>query len=427
MVLSIWLLDHDPCIAVCAMPAKRGKKRSPTAEKLADRRRDKEPEKEGMNTIESLQQWLKAKGFDPGPVDGLDGPLTFAGWSAYLATTGAANIANGVTFQDLLNKLLARAKADVGVLSTSDDPGTDSGQLGCADAVTRILHDELGFSLPKTLSTDELFDELVNAGWRKVDLVTPGAVIVSPSCAAMHGHTGIVGENDAIYSNSSATGRWTQNWTVEGWIHYYAQCGSYAFAPTTPAPSPAQATPLAQAAPGNGPAQKAIGFAPLGSQAPIRGQFSIGSAQLAALCAGPKFAPYSLYSAAIVEDSAKYGIDPLFVLADIVNQCVNPAYRNPWGISTDDYPYGPGGKQLGQPNGRIKNGPRSFSEDEWRIAFDRQFNVVANGKAYANATTIAEWAKIDAPARAANDPNNTNPDEAKDVGAIYDQLVKLLS
>jgi hypothetical protein len=30
----------------------------------------------------------------------------------------------------------------------------------------------------------------------------------SPSCAAMHGHTGIVGENGVIYSNSSATGRW---------------------------------------------------------------------------------------------------------------------------------------------------------------------------------------------------------------------------
>jgi peptidoglycan hydrolase-like protein with peptidoglycan-binding domain len=27
-----------------------------------------------MKTIESLQRWLKAKGFDPGPIDGLDGP-----------------------------------------------------------------------------------------------------------------------------------------------------------------------------------------------------------------------------------------------------------------------------------------------------------------------------------------------------------------
>jgi len=31
-----------------------------------------------MKTIESLQRWLRAKGFDPGPIDGLDGPWPFA-------------------------------------------------------------------------------------------------------------------------------------------------------------------------------------------------------------------------------------------------------------------------------------------------------------------------------------------------------------
>ena len=72
--------------------------------------------------------------------------------SDHQPTTGASNTANGLAgSQDALSKLLARAEADVGVLSTSKDPGTDHGQLGCADAVTRILHDELGFSLPKTL------------------------------------------------------------------------------------------------------------------------------------------------------------------------------------------------------------------------------------------------------------------------------------
>jgi hypothetical protein len=77
-----------------------------------------------------------------------------------------------------------------------------------------------------------------------------------------------------------------------------------------------------------------------------------------------------------------------FVLPNLVNQRANPAYRNPSGISTDNYPYGPGGQQLGQPNGRIKNGPRQFSKDQWRIAFDRQFAVVASSDAYAKAKTI---------------------------------------
>jgi hypothetical protein len=35
-----------------------------------------------MKTIESLQRWLRAKGFDAGPIDGIDGPWTFAAWSA---------------------------------------------------------------------------------------------------------------------------------------------------------------------------------------------------------------------------------------------------------------------------------------------------------------------------------------------------------
>jgi len=409
------------------------------------RRLKRKSSRKKVNTIESLQLWLKAKGFNPGPIDGLDGPLTFAAWAAFLKAASLTTSNGAQVSQDALAKLLARAKADVGILSTSDDSGTDNGQLGCADAVTRILHDELGFSLPKTLSTEELFDELVAAAWIKIDLLSPGAVIVSPSCAAMHGHTGIVGENGLVYSNSSATGRWTQNWTVAGWLDYYARCGSYTFGPpqtatgsqstaspetaaSSQAPSPDAATSPQVAAPAqpvSATSAQASGFAPLGPQAPIRGQFAIGSNQMSTLCTG-KFAPYSLYAAAIVEDSTKYGINPLFVLADLVNQGVNPAYRNPWGISTDHYPYGPDGKQLGQPNGRIKNGPRQFSEDEWRIAFDRQFAVVASGNAYSSATTIAQWALIDAPPGAANDVYGTNGEEAADVGALYNLLVTRL-
>ena len=189
-----------------------------------------------MKTIESLQRWLKEKGpeFDPGPIDGVDGPKTFAAWSRYIgqAANGASSPSKDLTSrQGVSSRLLARAKADVGKLSVRNDPGTDHGNLGCADAVTRILHDELGFSLPKTLSTDELYHELVSGGWQEVDLKTPGAVIVSPSCAAMHGHTGIVGEDGLIYSNSSATGFWTQNFTVDRWLERYRACGSHAFLP----------------------------------------------------------------------------------------------------------------------------------------------------------------------------------------------------
>jgi hypothetical protein len=84
-------------------------------------------------------------------------------------------------------------------------------------------------------STRDLFNELVSGGWQEVDLKTPGAVIVSPSKdmngKTVHGHTGIVGENGVIYSNSSATGLWKQNWTVDDWRKHYAPCGCHAFVP----------------------------------------------------------------------------------------------------------------------------------------------------------------------------------------------------
>lgn len=172
-------------------------------------------------------------------------------------------------------------------------------------------------------------------------------------------------------------------------------------------------------------AKSGNGFVSNGSESPIRGSFKITAAQLEAISIG-EFAPYAKYAAAIVDDSVKYGINPLFVLADLTNQGVNPEYNNPWGISADNYPYGPNGKQLGQPNGHVTNGPRRFSDNEWRTAFDRQFAVVASGKAYATANTIAEWALIDAPPNAENDVNGTNASEGAAVGALYNKLVKAL-
>jgi hypothetical protein len=149
--------------------------------------------------------------------------------------------------QDALSRLLAEAKAEVGVLSTKDDPEADHGNLGCAVAVTHILK-KLGFPILKTPSTDKLKEELEHARWRPVPLNTPGAVIVSPTQGAVHGHTGIVGENGVIYSNDSATGFWQHHYTIDTWLNRYNKqlgLGSFAFAP------PAEAAP-APAAPAEG-------------------------------------------------------------------------------------------------------------------------------------------------------------------------------
>jgi hypothetical protein len=159
-------------------------------------------------------------------------------------------------------------------------------------------------------------------------------------------------------------------------------------------------------------------FTPDGADAPIRGVFPITADKMESLCVG-QFEPYKLYAAAIVENSFKYGINPLFVLANIANQAVNPEYKNPLGISTDTYPYG-------ESNGHVKNGPRKFSESDWRLAFDRQFSVMASGKAYSSARTIGQWALIDAPPGAENDVHGTNAQEGADVGSLYNKLVKSL-
>jgi hypothetical protein len=159
-------------------------------------------------------------------------------------------------------------------------------------------------------------------------------------------------------------------------------------------------------------------FKALGSQAPIRGTFPIAPAQLGSIATG-QFAKYGEYVDAIEDNANKYDINPLLVLANMANENVNSTYKNPLRTSRDDYPFG-------EPNGTLPNGPRKFSEHDWRQAFDMQFAFVATGEAYKKCNTIDEWAKVDAPEGAANDPHGTNKDEGKDVGNLYDRLVKTL-
>jgi hypothetical protein len=183
------------------------------------------------------------------------------------------------------------------------------------------------------------------------------------------------------------------------------------------------ATPAVTPTPIMGIPTPTEGFMANGENALIRGNFVISVAQMTRIATG-EFAKYVKYVEAIIEDSLKYAINPLFILADFVNQGVNPDYNNPWGISVDNYPHGPGGAQLGESNGTVTNGPRKFSETEWRTAFDRQFGVVASlSGMYGKANTIAQWAMIDAPPGAENDVHGTNSQEGVEVGALYNKLV----
>jgi hypothetical protein len=132
--------------------------------------------------------------------------------------------------------LAAAATANAGRLSTSQDPGTNGGELGCADAVSYIVRNQLGYDIPRTLSTNDLYDSLAKSGWVRVDPSTPGAVIVSPATENQFGHTGIMGpDGKTIYSNSSRSGTWGGNYTIESWSKRFGS-NVYAFVPGPNAP-----------------------------------------------------------------------------------------------------------------------------------------------------------------------------------------------
>jgi hypothetical protein len=120
------------------------------------------------------------------------------------------------------------AQADVGMLTPGKDPN-----LGCAASVSQVLN-SAGYRIPSTESTDQLYDNIVKAGWQPVPLGTPGSVVIAPTIGSNHGHTGIVGSDGRIYSNSSATGKWTGNYTAASWARYYGGKGlkTYSFLPT---------------------------------------------------------------------------------------------------------------------------------------------------------------------------------------------------
>ena len=111
-------------------------------------------------------------------------------------------------------------------------PGADP-NLGCAASVSAILNQN-GYNLPSTQSTSQLYTEMVQAGYQPVPPGTPGSVIISPTEGTNHGHTGIVGSDGRIYSNSSRSGRWEGNYTVASWMRYFGGKGlkTYSFMPT---------------------------------------------------------------------------------------------------------------------------------------------------------------------------------------------------
>lgn len=107
--------------------------------------------------------------------------------------------------------------------------------LACAESVTRVLRG-IGVDIPIVTGTWTLFDTLKqHPDFQQIFIPQPGAIILSPTGmgngALSNGHVGIVGKkvhNDwQIWSNTSATGKWSQNYTLTKWEERYRIGGGF--------------------------------------------------------------------------------------------------------------------------------------------------------------------------------------------------------
>ncbi len=127
-------------------------------------------------------------------------------------------------------KLFETAKSLLGVDASPNDIAPD--ELGCAETVSNVIK-KAGFPFPVIISTKELYAQFSHdEGWLEVPNPLAGDVILSPTGLGgkngiTNGHTGVVGLNDVVMSNSSATGKFEANYTLKTWKARYQDKGGY--------------------------------------------------------------------------------------------------------------------------------------------------------------------------------------------------------
>lgn len=124
--------------------------------------------------------------------------------------------------------IASAAQMNIGKLSTAKTPGTQGGNVGCADAICRTFKQAIGEDLVPggTLSTREMATTLESdPRFVKVPITEAqkGDIVLTPRKGNKAGHTGIVLDGGAIASNSSkgfagkAPGTFVQNYTIDSW------------------------------------------------------------------------------------------------------------------------------------------------------------------------------------------------------------------
>jgi len=122
-------------------------------------------------------------------------------------------------------KLLDQAKAFLGKDASPSNFVSD--EVSCAESVCHILKQVIPF--PMITGTWSLLDHLKTDGrFRITTEMKAGNIVISPTGSGygnIRGHVGIFLDSNKIASNSSDTGKWTQNFTIDSWIARYRTKG----------------------------------------------------------------------------------------------------------------------------------------------------------------------------------------------------------
>lgn len=154
----------------------------------------------------------------------------FDGYQDYLK-------ANTTKVNERSEKMYHTALEALGIDVTPKDEYPDA--VSCAITVNKLAEKAFGKPIEKAheASTYWLYKALMESKeWERVDLPDKGCVIISPTGYAgpggilPNGHTGIVGVDGNIMSNDSATGLFTQNYTIESWRKRYVDQGKFPMA-----------------------------------------------------------------------------------------------------------------------------------------------------------------------------------------------------
>src|SRR3990167_9445477 len=116
----------------------------------------------------------------------------------------------------------------ISCIGTDQAPQED--EYGCMEALNQVFKKAFNEEIGGGLSTYRAYQILkVDTRFQKVLIPLKGDIILSPTGYGngtfRNGHTGIVGENEKVMSNTSANGLWLENYTLTSWKKRYKNYG----------------------------------------------------------------------------------------------------------------------------------------------------------------------------------------------------------